>query len=95
MSLSDKQVRDVAQLARLALAEDDVPRYAAELSKILDLVGQLEQAPTDAVTPMAHPLDIKQRLRADVVTESDQRERFQAIAPAVEAGVYLVPRVIE
>ena len=95
MSLSDKQVRDVAHLARLAVSDDDVPRYVSELSKILDLVDQLEEAPTAGVAPMAHPLDISQRLRADEVTESDRREVFQSIAPATEAGMYLVPRVIE
>ena len=95
MSLSDKQVRDVAHLARLAVDDADVPRYADELSKILDLVDQLEAAATDAVQPMAHPLDIKQRLRPDAATEPDQREHFQALAPATESGMYLVPRVIE
>lgn len=95
MSLSDKQVREVAHLARLAVNDEDVPRYAGELSNILDLVGELEAAPTDAVSPMAHPLDIQQRLRPDTVTETDQRERFQALAPATEGGMYLVPRVIE
>lgn len=95
MSLSDKEVQDVAHLARLAVTDDDVPRYASELSKILDLVGELDAAATDAVAPMAHPLDINQRLRADEVTETNQRDAFQALAPATEAGMYLVPRVIE
>ena len=95
MSLSDKQVRDVAHLARLAVTDDDVPRYGSELSKILDLVGQLEAAPTDAVQPMAHPLDITQRLRVDAVTETSQRDVFLALAPETEAGMFLVPRVIE
>lgn len=95
MSLSDKEVKDVAHLARLALADEDVPRYASELSKILELVDQLEATATEAVKPMAHPLDINQRLRVDAVTETDQREVFQVQAPAVEGGHYLVPRVIE
>ncbi len=95
MSLTPDEVKAVAHLARLALNEEDVPRYADELSKIMDLVDQLESAPTDDVTPMAHPLELSQRLRADEVTESDQREEFQAVAPATEAGHYLVPRVIE
>ncbi|MGB1580024.1 MAG: Asp-tRNA(Asn)/Glu-tRNA(Gln) amidotransferase subunit GatC [Nevskiales bacterium] len=95
MSLSDKQVREVAHLARLAVNDEDVPRYAAELSNILDLVGQLEAAPTEQVEAMAHPLDIQQRLRPDAVTEVDQRDSFQAQAPSTEAGMYLVPRVIE
>lgn len=95
MSLTPDEVKAVAHLARLALNEEDVPRYANELSKIMDLVDQLESAPTDNVSPMAHPLDLSQRLRADEVTESNQREEFQAIAPATESGHYLVPRVIE
>lgn len=95
MSLSPKQVQDVAHLARLAVDDADVPRYVDELSSILDLVGQLEAAPTQDVVPMAHPLDITQRLREDVVTEVDQREAFQAQAPATDEGHYLVPRVIE
>ncbi len=95
MSLTPDEVRAVAHLARLALNEDDVPRYAGELSKILDLVDLLENAETEGVSPMAHPLELAQRLRADVVLERNQREEFQAIAPSVEAGHYLVPRVIE
>lgn len=95
MSLTPEEVRAVAHLARLALNDDDVPRYAAELSNILDMVEELDKAPTDGVTPMAHPLDLSQRLRTDAVAESDQRELFQAIAPAVEGGHYLVPPVIE
>lgn len=95
MSLTPDEVKAVAHLARLALNEEDVPRYASELSKILDLVDQLESAPTDDVTPMAHPLEVVQRLREDVVNEPDQRERYQALAPAVDGGHYLVPRVIE
>ncbi|MEQ8800099.1 MAG: Asp-tRNA(Asn)/Glu-tRNA(Gln) amidotransferase subunit GatC [Phycisphaerales bacterium] len=95
MSLKPEQVRKVAFLARLRLEEDRVPEYASELSGILGLVDQLEQADTEGVEPMAHPLDLTARLRPDTVTEADQRDAFQAVAPATEDGLYLVPRVIE
>ncbi|OBS08032.1 Asp-tRNA(Asn)/Glu-tRNA(Gln) amidotransferase subunit GatC [Acidihalobacter prosperus] len=95
MSLAPDEVRRIAHLARLALAADAVEAYAHDLSSILDFVEQLEAAPTEGVEPMAHPQDATQRLRPDAVTEPDARERFQAIAPAVEAGLYLVPKVIE
>lgn len=95
MSLSESDVAKVAQLAKLKLNESQVPEYAAELSGILEMVETLDSAETDGVTPMAHPLDLSARLRADSVTETDQRDAFQAIAPKVEDGVYLVPRVIE
>jgi aspartyl-tRNA(Asn)/glutamyl-tRNA(Gln) amidotransferase subunit C len=95
MALIRKDVENIAHLARLGLTEEDVPRYVRELSSILDLVEQLQRVDTAGVAPMAHPLDASQRLRADVVTEADQRERFQSVAPLTEAGLYLVPRVIE
>lgn len=95
MSLDRSDIEKIAHLARLAIAEDDIPRYARELSNILDMVAQMGTVDTRAVTPMAHPLAAGQRLRPDEVTEPDQRERFQAIAPQVEAGLYLVPKVIE
>lgn len=95
MSLERSDVVSIAHLARLAIAEDDIPAYARNLSNILDLVAQMSAVDTSDVEPMAHPLDMAQRLREDVVTEADQRDKFQAIAPAVEAGLYLVPKVIE
>lgn len=95
MSLSNEQVRQVAQLARLAMQPEQAEHYARQLTNILDMVGQLAQARTEGVEPMAHPLDMHQRLRADVVTEPDRRETFQAIAPATDNGLYLVPKVIE
>ncbi|MES0872990.1 Asp-tRNA(Asn)/Glu-tRNA(Gln) amidotransferase subunit GatC [Sinimarinibacterium thermocellulolyticum] len=95
MSLSIEQVRQVAHLARLAMQPEQAEHYARQLSSILDMVDQLAKAQTDAVTPMAHPLDLHQRLRPDVVTEPDRRAAFQAIAPSVENGLYLVPKVIE
>lgn len=95
MSISADEVASIARLARLEIDPDDVPGYAAQLSRILDLVAQMDAVPTDGVAPMAHPLDLSARLRADEITESDERERFQAHAPAVEDGLYLVPKVIE
>ncbi len=95
MSLDKHEVERIAHLARLAIDAEAVPEYARNLSNILDLVDQLNQADTAGVEPLAHPLEARQRLREDVVTETDQRERFQAIAPQVEDGLYLVPRVIE
>lgn len=95
MSLDADQVRKIAHLARLALNESDIPEYARNLSRILGLAEQMNAVNTQGVEPLAHPLDSSQRLRSDEVTETDQRERFQAIAPQVEAGLYLVPKVIE
>ncbi len=95
MSLQADDVKNIAHLARVAIDEVDIPEYATNLSKILDFVDQLNQVDTDNVEPMAHPLDMSQRLRVDEVTEENQREHFQSIAPKVEAGLYLVPQVIE
>ncbi len=95
MSLDSKDVEKIAHLARLAIDKADISGYAKNLSNILDLVEQMGQVDTDAVSPMAHPLDEVQRLREDVVTEQDQRDHFQEHAPKTENGLYLVPRVIE
>ncbi len=95
MSLDASAVKQIAHLARLGIDESAVPEYARNLSDILDFVEQMSTVDTDGVTPLAHPLDMTQRLRTDEVTETDQRERFQSIAPATDAGLYLVPRVIE
>ncbi|RFA31287.1 aspartyl/glutamyl-tRNA(Asn/Gln) amidotransferase subunit C [Alkalilimnicola ehrlichii] len=95
MSLSSADVQSIAHLARLSIEDQDIPEYARNLSDILNFVEQLGKVDTKGVDPMAHPLDMAQRLRVDEVSESDQRELFQSIAPATEAGLYLVPRVIE
>ncbi len=95
MSLDKQDVEKIAHLARLAIQEDDIPHYARDLNNILNLVDQLSAADTDNILPMAHPLDAHQRLRPDRVTEVNQRDAFQTIAPKTEAGVYLVPKVIE
>jgi aspartyl-tRNA(Asn)/glutamyl-tRNA(Gln) amidotransferase subunit C len=95
VTISRKDIEKVAVLARIRVDDEQVSALEKDLGNILDLVDQLGAADTDAVQPMAHPLDAVQRLRADEVTETNQRESFQAIAPATENGLYLVPRVIE
>lgn len=96
MSLSPSQIESIATLARLELAREEIPVYSSSLTRILDMVGQLEKADTGGTEPMAHPLAGQvQRLRADAATSTNQRERYQACAPQVEAGLYLVPKVIE
>ncbi len=95
MSLGPEEVRKIAWLARIEIRDEDTEGYARNLSDILDFVEQLSDAPTDGVEPMAHPLEATQRLRPDEVTETNQRERFLALAPAAENGLFLVPRVIE
>jgi aspartyl-tRNA(Asn)/glutamyl-tRNA(Gln) amidotransferase subunit C len=95
MTLKSGDVERIAHLARLAVDEADIPLYARNLSNILDLVAQMSAVDTTQVEPMAHPLDEPQRLRPDEVTEVNERGKFQAIAPCVEDGLYLVPKVIE
>jgi aspartyl-tRNA(Asn)/glutamyl-tRNA(Gln) amidotransferase subunit C len=95
MSLQPEDVMGIAHLARLHLEPEEIPEMTSQLSGILGLVEQMNAADTRTVEAMAHPLDEVQRLRPDEVTEPNLRERFQAIAPEVRDGLYLVPRVIE
>lgn len=95
MALTTEEVNKIAYLARLGIDEKDVDSYAKELSGILNLVEQMSSVDTEQVSPMAHPMDQVQRLRADEVTEVNQRTIFQEQAPEVEAGLYLVPKVID
>ena len=95
MSLDKDQVQQIATLARLKLGDDEYAESVEKLSKIVDFVDQLSQADTTDVVPMAHPLDVAQRLRPDIVTESDERDHYQENAPSVADGLYLVPKVIE
>jgi aspartyl-tRNA(Asn)/glutamyl-tRNA(Gln) amidotransferase subunit C len=88
-------VAHIAHLARLAVSDEEAADVASKLSRIIDLVDQLKQVDTAGVAPMAHPLDMPQRLRADEITETDQRDLVQRNAPQAEAGLYHVPRVIE
>ena len=95
MALKTEELRDIAHLARLHIEDDSIDRYADDLSNILDLVDQMNQVDSSGVKPLANPLDATQRLRDDEVTEVDERDKFQQIAPDVEQGLYRVPRVIE
>jgi aspartyl-tRNA(Asn)/glutamyl-tRNA(Gln) amidotransferase subunit C len=96
MALTREQIASIAHLARLEINEAEVPAYQQSLSSILDFVSQLNSAQTRDVAPMAHPLPgLAQRMRGDEVTEKEARERYQANAPQVEAGLYIVPKVIE
>ena len=95
MTISREDIEKVAVLARIKVDDEQVSALENDLGNILDLVDQLSSADTETVEPLAHPLDAVQRLRPDQVTETNQRAAFQAIAPATENGLYLVPRVIE
>lgn len=95
MALDRSDVEKIARLTQLAVSAEEADALVGELSGILALVEHMNTVDTSDVTPMAHPLHMTQRLRADVVTEQDQRDDFQAIAPETEDGLYLVPRVIE
>jgi aspartyl-tRNA(Asn)/glutamyl-tRNA(Gln) amidotransferase subunit C len=95
VSLDKEQVRQIAQLARLELKPEEHAELVDKLSKIVDFVDQLSAADTEGVMPMAHPLDVAQRLRPDVVTEVNERDRYQQNASSVTDGLYLVPKVIE
>jgi aspartyl-tRNA(Asn)/glutamyl-tRNA(Gln) amidotransferase subunit C len=95
MSLTVTDVKKIAHLARLNVNDQDAEAITKQLSSILDFVEQMNQADTNSIEPISHSIDASQRTRADAVTEIDQRAAFQAIAPQVEAGLYLVPKVIE
>jgi aspartyl-tRNA(Asn)/glutamyl-tRNA(Gln) amidotransferase subunit C len=95
MSLTNADVRKVARLARLAMSETEIESARTQLTGIFDLIAEMQAVDTTGIAPMSHAQDLSQRLREDVVTEADQRELFQSIAPQVEAGLYLVPQVIE
>ena len=95
MALDRYDVEKIAHLARLGLKDADIPRTTEALNSILGLIDQMQAVDTTGIEPLAHPLEASQRLRADVVTESNHREAYQSIAPAVENGLYLVPKVIE
>jgi aspartyl-tRNA(Asn)/glutamyl-tRNA(Gln) amidotransferase subunit C len=95
MSLTNADVRKIARLARLSMSEAEIAAARNQLSGIFDLIAEMQAVDTKGVTPMSHAQDVSQRLREDKVTEINQRELFQSIAPQVEAGLYLVPQVIE
>lgn len=95
MSVEQADIEKIATLARIRIDHDDISDVASRLNDILAMVDTMQKVDTAGVEPMANPLDACQRLRADVVTEVNQREQFQAIAPNAEQGLYLVPKVIE
>ena len=95
MAFSKQAIEQIAHLARLEISETDMPVYAAKLDRIIGFIDELAQANTGDLLPMAHSLDMSQRLRPDEVTESNDRDRYQANAPETAQGLYLVPRVIE
>ncbi len=95
MSLTNGDVRKVASLARLAMSETEIDAARTQLAGIFDLIAEMQAVDTQNIIPMSHAQDVAQRLREDVVTETNQRDLFQSIAPQVEAGLYLVPQVIE
>lgn len=95
MSLSDDQIRRLARLARIALRPEESAEVGRRLNRVLALVDEMRAVDTAGIEPMSHALDLVQRLRPDQVTESDRRRDYQALAPAVEEGLYLVPKVIE
>ena len=95
MSLTEADVKRMAHLARIEIAQAEVAPMLSQLSNIMGLVEQMQAVDTSGVAPMAHAQDLSLRLREDIVTETDQHEAFQAVAPEVEAGLYLVPKVIE
>jgi aspartyl-tRNA(Asn)/glutamyl-tRNA(Gln) amidotransferase subunit C len=95
MSLTLDDVHRIAHLARIRVTETEAGQYRNQLNGIFDLIAEMQAVDTAGVAPMAHARDVFQRLREDAVTESDRRSAYQAVAPQTEAGLYLVPKVIE
>lgn len=95
MAIEQQEIEKIAELARIRIDASQVGEVTQRITEILAMVDQLQAAETEGVEPLSNPLDATQRLRADLVTESNQRDSFQAIAPAVEDGLYLVPKVID
>ena len=95
MSLTTQDVQKIARLARLAMNQAEIEAARTQLSGIFELIAEMQAVDTSGIAPMSHAQELSQRLREDVVTEANQREAFQALAPQVEGGLYLVPQVIE
>jgi aspartyl-tRNA(Asn)/glutamyl-tRNA(Gln) amidotransferase subunit C len=95
MALDRSEVEKIAQLARLHVDDGEAEEVAQRISDILELIDKMQAVDTQNIEPLSHPLDAVQRLRPDAVTETDRRDELQTIAPASEAGLYLVPKVIE
>lgn len=95
MSLTLEQVKRIAHLARIEISDDEALTTQGHLNGIFQLIEEMQAVDTRGVEPMAHAQDVSQRLREDAVTEGDRRAAYQAVAPDTEAGLYLVPKVIE
>lgn len=95
MALDKTEVEKIAHLARLHISESETEEVTTRITDILALIDQMQSVDTEAVEPLAHPLEVVQRLRVDEITEQDQRDSLQQLAPASEDGLYLVPRVLE
>jgi aspartyl-tRNA(Asn)/glutamyl-tRNA(Gln) amidotransferase subunit C len=95
MSLSPDQIERLARLARIALGPAEEAAVVGQLNRVLGLIDQMRAVDTAGIEPMSHPVEVAQRQRADIVDQVDERELFQSVAPAVEAGLYLVPKVLE
>lgn len=95
MALDKSEIEKIAHLARLHISESETEEVTTRITDILALIDQMQTVDTSAVEPLAHPLDLVQRLRADEITEENQRDRLQQLAPASEDGLYLVPKVLD
>ncbi|MCK5898187.1 MAG: Asp-tRNA(Asn)/Glu-tRNA(Gln) amidotransferase subunit GatC [Methylococcales bacterium] len=95
MSLLADDIKKIAHLARVGINDENMAAYAHDLSNLLGLMTQMGELDTEGVKPMAHPLDLEQRLRPDTIIETNQREKFQTLTPHTEKGLYLVPKVID
>lgn len=95
MSLSPEAVKKIAHLARLSVSQEDIKHYANKLSQVIEFIEEMNKIDTSAIDPLAHPLNLADHPREDVISEANLREIYQRLAPEVEAGLYLVPQVIE
>jgi aspartyl-tRNA(Asn)/glutamyl-tRNA(Gln) amidotransferase subunit C len=95
MPITIKEVREIAQLARIAIDNKDIPSYEGQLNKILAFIDEMKTVDTEGILPLAHPLEESQKLRDDRVSEKNHRESYQSVAPMTESGLYLVPQVLE
>ena len=95
MSIEQDESQKIAELARIRIADDQIGPLTERIGEILAMADTLQSVDTRGVAPLSNPMDAIQRLRDDAVTEKDHREEYQAIAPAVENGLYLVPKVID
>ncbi len=95
MTITPEELSTVAALAKLDISAEELPNYMDQINGVLSLIQNMQAVNTDDIEPLSHPLELQQRLREDVVSETNQRDALQAIAPETAAGLYLVPKVIE